>query len=244
MSAWINNPTPVGQAVRREFEEKITSRWTHTNSSGGKGCSRSETECTCDTGRRRVNEALATIDDALAKLGKRTGARAVAARDYLVAQRSTLTAALGAFESVGADLDGASFVEVCDRLERAIANAVATERALKQCDDLSRLRELHDAADRARVERNIALKAKDALLAAATLPRIPDLDPFSVARAQSHDLAMAARSKAKPMAALHMALDQGRAASLDVARLWVCFENGASEFFDNRCARYLEREAE
>jgi hypothetical protein len=230
-------PLAVRQDIQREFFEGVVTKWSDRTS--GRGRSGDP-----NTGERRVRDAIEVIDGALAKLGARKGARADAARAYLTAQRDRLAAALAVWESIGEDCDGAAFVSVAERVVLAVENCAAAEHAVTSCDELEHLRALHDARDAARVERNAALKAKAVLLAAARLPALPNLQNFTRAREQSEQIALAARVKAEPMRALHLALEQGAHAAPDVARLWVCFEQGAAELFEARAARYQEEHAD
>ena len=81
-------------------------------------------------------------------------------------------------------------------------------------------------------------RESSALLDALAFPSLPDLKAFESAQSQTADL----KRQPGPATALHTALDQGRDAHHEVARLWVCFEpaDKAGSVYQHRWARYLE----
>lgn len=221
------------ELVRGEFVKTVVVAWSDLREVGGRRGSADG-----PTGEARVTEAIDAIDAALVKLGARKGDRADAARDYLTGERKRLVAALDAWSSIGERLDGYAYVNVETAVTGAFMRLQAAERALDMCADMAALPGLQSARDAARVERNAAVRAKDALLASARLPKLP---AYAEQLNNAEQLCRDLRGAEPSMSRLHRALDQGRDVAPDVAKLLVIFESGIpTELIDARWDRYCE----
>src|SRR5689334_23348674 len=77
----------------------------------------------------RAQAGLDLIDDALARLAKKTGDRANAARAELTQQRKEISDAIAVFESIGADLTGPLARNLIERAARVRTALTAAQRA-------------------------------------------------------------------------------------------------------------------
>jgi len=191
------------------------------------------------SGEANVRAAIEALNDAITKLGKRTGARADAARSWLTGHRDRLAKALEAWQSVGANLDGAAIVDIAKRSEATRAAERDANRAFELASP-AKVREARDAIDVVEATQRELMRDTTALLRSVAYPAIPDLRALTEAKNRTAELAHAIKG-AKPASALHHALDQGRDASADVARLWIVYEPATEhQAFTLRCARHAE----
>ena len=222
-------PAPPPETFARQFFAHALAKWAVHHPSA-------------PSGEDRAVECLAAIDDALARLGSRTGPRADAAREYLSSARENIAGALSAYRSLGADLQGPLGIELVAAIESGRAARAAAEAAVEAASrdtvlDRVRDRELVYADGRDLDKRFLAVR--DSL----AFPSLPSVEAFQAAKHSTAELARRVQLGPKYRAStLHLALDQAVRASDLISKLWICFEPSApSEAFELRAARFAEK---
>jgi hypothetical protein len=187
----------------------------------------------------RVRAALAMLDDALGQISARSGERVASTRNWLNRERDRVAAALNAFESVGANLSGQGALVLIGRIDAArLAFARANEAV--HLADRDTADEANRELERCEAEFRSIDRAVADLYAALAVPSLPDAKTFAEARAATIDLAR--RAGKKPgIVDQHHAMDLGRDASPNAARLWIIYETEPHALIDLRWARYAAR---
>jgi hypothetical protein len=246
-------------AVHPEFLDAIDAlrgAWCGRTRFGGGGVSPDQ------TGVGRVTVAIDVLDDLLGQLADRTGARADAARRWLEAERARLQAARAAFHDIGEDLAGDKYVSLLSELETVRAEYKRAGQALERCTDVAAIDALTTRREVARVRVNAARAALRELRDRAVLPALPALagyrarvpdrwnnSPREVPNPVHPTVEIAERvasdnrelaAERDEVLALHLALDQARAADPIVARLWICSEPSGDRYA-KRAQRYQAR---
>lgn len=201
-------------------------------------------------GERDVREALAKLDDAIAALGKRDGARADAAREWLTSHRDRLATSLANFEAIGGHFrpkshdqipSGAIAEAFAVRIENARAAVANAEHALEYASpgDAAKAHAELESAEAA--QREVGREFAE-LVAGVAFPKIPDLSAIDTAREQTETLTRRLAHNRQPATTLEIAIAQGRDASDDVARLWACWEPAPAKHqaWELRVARHVE----
>jgi hypothetical protein len=171
----------------------------------------------------RAQASLDLLDDALARLAKKTGDRANAARADLTDQRKAIADAITMFESIGADLSGPVARDLIERTSRVRASLAAAHRAKELAT-----RETVEAAI-LEIERCLAddrALARDvrATLAALAGPTLPDAADFKDAKGNTEDL-QRLPGKNPPASLVARAIEAGIDAPSRVRDLWIVFES-------------------
>jgi hypothetical protein len=205
-------------------------------------------------GRERATQALKLIAAATKALARRRGPREDAARQWLDSSASAITNAMTAFDTLGAECEGPAALALVERLAQVRAQRDSAQMALDAAESTATMRAAREALDDAAVSMRAFDRELRALIAAATLPRLPDPRAFADAEQQTIELARAAKQGRRPATTLGIAIEMGARAAAPsddpgavvratlAARLWTCWENesAAAELYRWRHARYLE----
>lgn len=172
--------------------------------------------------RTRALAALDLLDDALAQLGNRKGARAETTRAALAAQRATIAAALAAFDSIGATLDGPvaqDFIARITASRAALAEAFAAkEVSTRETVEAASLEIERCLSDARALDRDIST-----LVQSLALPEFPSKASFEIAERTTADLE---RQPKKPsIRAIAGAIDAGLSTPDSIASLFVIYES-------------------
>ncbi|HYQ00001.1 MAG TPA: hypothetical protein VER96_15100 [Polyangiaceae bacterium] len=171
----------------------------------------------------RAQAGLELIDDALARLAKKTGDRANAARAELTQQRKEISDAIAVFESIGADLTGPlarTLIERAARVRGALAAAQrAKDLATRETVESALLEIEKCLADDRALARDV-----QATLAALAGPTLPDAADFKDAKGNTEDL-QRLPGKNPPASLVARAIQAGIDAPSRVRDLWIIFES-------------------
>lgn len=223
-------PTPR-QTIQSQFFD-LLGRWEHIKQHPFAGVPGQR------FAKARSLEALELIDDALNRLGARTGLREADCRESLKAQRARIAEALAAFDALGSKLDAPKALELIERsgaVRQALDAAYrAKELATRETVETTSLELERCLVDSRQLDRDIA-----AALASIAIPEFPRAADFDKARRDTIDTeAMPAK---RPTARqVHRAIEAGMSASPAVSRLWIIYETQP----DHECVKWRWRAVE
>jgi hypothetical protein len=194
----------------------------------------------------KVTAIVAIYDDALARLEKKTGARADTAREQLRAAREPLAAKLDLVNSIRADFGGPLGLELQQRVSttrlhlrqalaaKELANSSKIEAALLDVEKAwASIRELSRDLDS--INERLIVPWKTNGLA------WPDLAELESAERSTAALESVSAKQVRA-AHVHAAIEQGIKAPAHVAALWIAYEsNSDHELLKWRWRAYAER---
>jgi len=173
----------------------------------------------------QVRASIDLLQALLAQVGDRQGPRADAARAALSAKLNPLVASLAMYEGIGSEYSGPFAIELMGKIAAIRADSARAEETILHAAPEAIIDALNDREKLYARARILAreFEAIRPVLKCPSLKRLPKADEFDRPRRDTLDLA-SRPAKRPSVLDQHRALDQGRAASPEEARMWILWE--------------------